>query len=110
VLALARDQQAGADLVIVVEGFFDCMKVFQAGLSNVVGLMGSSMSDAQEKFLCQFMRVIVLLDGDDAGRAGAQAIALRLLHRTFVKVVDLPDGKQPDQLSSDELKHILGSV
>jgi DNA primase len=109
VLAHARDQQAGTDLVIVVEGFFDCMKVFQAGVPNVIALMGSSMSDAQETFLCQFMRVILLLDGDDAGRAGAQAIAHRLIHRTFVKVVDLPDGKQPDQLSSDELKRILGS-
>src|SRR5262249_18316657 len=35
--------------VIVVEGFFDCMKVHQAGWENVVALMGSSLSEAQEK-------------------------------------------------------------
>ena len=33
---------------VVVEGFFDCMKVHQAGFQNVVALMGSSMSEAQE--------------------------------------------------------------
>ncbi len=109
VLARVKDAQLKNDLVIVVEGFFDCMKVFQAGFPCVVALMGSSMSDVQESFLRHFRRVILFLDGDDAGRAGAQSIAERLMHRVFVKVVDLRDGKQPDQLSSDELKRILGS-
>jgi DNA primase len=94
--------------VIVVEGFFDCLKVHQAGLHQVVAMMGSSLSDAQQEFLQQFKQVILFLDGDEAGRAGALFIAPRLVHRTFVKVINLPDGKQPDQLSSDELKAIIG--
>lgn len=110
VLAHARESKSKNDVVIVVEGFFDCMKVFQAGFPNVVALMGASMSEMQETFVCQFARVLLFLDGDDAGRTGAIAIAPRLVHRTFVKTVDLPDGKQPDQLSSDELKRILGSI
>jgi DNA primase len=95
--------------VIVCEGFFDCMKVHQAGLHAVVSLMGSSMSEAQERLLQQFVHVILFFDGDEAGREGARAIAARLTQYTFVKVINLPDGKQPDQLSSDEIKTIIGS-
>ncbi len=34
--------------LVVVEGFFDCFKVHQAGVPNVVALMGSTLSDPQE--------------------------------------------------------------
>jgi len=37
-------EHAGRGL-IVVEGFFDCFKVHQAGFPNVVALMGSALSD-----------------------------------------------------------------
>lgn len=107
VLERAREVGQGSDVVIIVEGFFDCMKVHQAGFPNVVALMGSSMSDAQEKLFQQFKKVILFFDGDDAGRTAAHAIAPRLMCRMFVKVVSLPDGKQPDQLSSDEIKTLL---
>ncbi len=107
VLAHAREAGHGTNLVIVVEGFFDCMKVHQAGFPNVVALMGSSISKAQEKLLCAFKQMMLFLDGDDAGRAAARVIADRLICRSFVKLISLPDGKQPDQLSSDEIKTIL---
>jgi DNA primase len=94
--------------VIVCEGFFDCMKVYQAGVHAVVGLMGSALSDAQEKVLQQFARVVLFLDGDEAGREAARGIAARLVHQTFVRVIDLPDGKQPDQLSPAEIQGLLG--
>jgi DNA primase len=95
--------------VIVVEGFFDCMKVHQAGYPRVVALMGSSLSEAQEKILAGFSRVVLMLDGDEAGRGATQEIATRIMPKTFVKAIRLPDGKQPDQLSSEEIKSILGS-
>jgi len=110
VLANEQKSPVEKDFVIVVEGFFDCMKVHQAGLPCVVALMGSSISDAQQEFLCLFKRVILFLDGDDVGRAAAREIALRLMLCTFVKVINLPDGEQPDQLSSEEINSILGSL
>jgi DNA primase len=104
VLALAPPSR---DPVIVVEGFLDCMHVHQSGLPQVVALMGVSLSETQEKFICQFPRIILFLDGDEAGRQATQTIASRLTSKTFVKVVNLPDGRQPDQLSSDEIKTAL---
>jgi DNA primase len=104
-----RSASSPSDPMIIVEGFFDCMKVQQAGFPHVVALMGSSMSDVQQKLLSECSHVIVFLDGDAAGREGAITIAQKLMHTSFVKVMDLPDGMQPDQLSSDELRRILGS-
>ena len=59
--------------VIVVEGFFDCFNVYQAGLPCVVALMGCSLSQQQEVLLQKhFQQVTLMLDGDNAGRrAGA---------------------------------------
>src|ERR1022692_4199484 len=85
--------------VVLVEGFFDCVKVTQAGFP-CVALMGSTMSKAQEELLAEhFGHIIVMLDGDEAGKAAAQGIADRLRQIIYhVDVVDLPDGVQPDQL------------
>jgi DNA primase len=95
--------------VIVVEGFFDCMKMFQAGLP-AVALMGSSLSHAQEELLLgRFAHVTLLLDGDDAGRNAADEIAKRIIRRLFVRVLELPDGKQPDMLHEEELKTLFSS-
>jgi DNA primase len=106
VLALESRQ----DVVIFVEGFFDCLKVAQSGFQNVVALMGSSLSDEQRKLLAPSGRVIVFLDGDSAGREGSMAIANQLVHSHFVRIVDLPDGKQPDAMSAEELHLALRSL
>jgi DNA primase len=97
--------------VVLVEGFFDCMKVTQAGFP-CVALMGSTMSKAQEDLLAQhFGNIVVMLDGDEAGRVAAQGIADRLQQLIYqVDVVNLADGKQPDQLSHDELRGLLGHL
>ena len=94
--------------VVLVEGFFDCMKVTQAGFP-CVALMGSTMSKVQEKLLAEhFGHVVVMLDGDEAGRSAAQGIADRLRRVVYhVDVIDLPDNVQPDHLSIDELQGLL---
>lgn len=94
--------------VILVEGFFDTMKVHQAGFPFVVSLMGSVLSEHQERLLVEnFDSVILLLDGDEAGRSATSEIALRLVRKVFVRVIEMPEGKQPDELSSVELQKFL---
>lgn len=105
---LHRAVAAGQRGLIVVEGFFDCMKVSQAGYPFVVGLMGSSMSDEHERLLTQSHdQILLMLDGDEAGRKATEEIMLRLGRTVWVKSVSLPDGAQPDQLSADELDAVL---
>ena len=72
--------------------------------------MGSSMSEAQEKLIATFAHVVLFLDGDQAGREGAATIAGRLTKKVFVRVIDLPEGTQPDQLSSEEIEAVLGKI
>src|ERR1043166_525504 len=87
------------NFVVVVEGFFDCMKVHQAGFRSVVGLMGSALYEPQRRVLLErFRHVILLLDGDATGRKASAAIAQNLRPHCQVRVVLLPDGVQPDQL------------
>jgi DNA primase len=97
--------------VVLVEGFFDCMKVIQAGFP-CVALMGSAMSKTQEELLAEnFAHVVVMLDGDDAGRAEAEGIVDRLQQVAYrVGLVELPNGVQPDQLSADELHRVLDGI
>lgn len=90
--------------VVVVEGFFDCLQVTQAGLP-CVALMGSSLSDAQEDLLVRhFESAWLMLDGDEAGRQAATECVARIGRRMWVRVAEVPDEKQPDQLSGSELR------
>jgi DNA primase len=92
---------------IVVEGYFDCMRVHQAGLPNVVALMGSSLSAHQEELLLKhFQRVLLFLDGDQAGRQGSDVIARRLASRCIVQPILLPNGVQPDHLPPAEIRQL----
>jgi DNA primase len=54
-----------------------------------------------------FQRVVLMLDGDKAGISAATAIAARLRRKLFVKVVDVPAGRQPDQMSTEEIRVLL---
>jgi DNA primase len=108
---LHRAAATGSQTAIVVEGYFDCLRVHQAGQPWVVALMGSSLSAEQETALREgFDRVILLLDGDGAGRAASRTMAARLSGRSWVAVVDVPDGAQPDQLSPAAIQQLVGSV
>jgi DNA primase len=90
--------------VIVVEGFFDCLNLYQAGFPCVVALMGCSLSQRQELLLQNhFQHVTLMLDGDKAGRRAGAAIAARLVTKLAVRVVEIPLGSQPDQLGADQI-------
>ena len=93
--------------VVVVEGFFDCMKVSQAGFP-CVALMGSSLSEAQEGLLARhFKNACIMLDGDEAGNRAMDELLVRLGRRMWVWAAVLPGGTQPDQLSAGELSDVL---
>ena len=97
--------------VILVEGFFDCMKVHQAGYRNVVALMGTNLSEHQAQLLTErFLRVVVMLDGDQAGQRASPLVAARLTGRLAVETVAVPAGMQPDQMSSCQIRYLLQPI
>ena len=108
---LHRAVATGSPTVILVEGYFDCLRVHQAGLPWVVALMGSSLGSEQERLLLpRFQRVVLLLDGDAAGRAASRAIGARLSGKFLVTVIQLPDRAQPDQLPLAALRRLLDDL
>jgi len=105
-------KEPAEDSLVIVEGFFDCMKLHQLGCRKVVALMGSTMSTGQEELIRKhtngYTQVIVALDEDEAGRAGREDIAVRLAKLVFVKIVTFKeDGCQPDHLTAEEVASLF---
>src|SRR6185436_8989821 len=93
--------------VIVVESFWGVMACVRVGVMNAVAIMGTSISDWQaETLAARFRRVTLMLDGDEYGRQaiGAAVHKLVLAKVSQIDLVLLPDGKQPDTISSDDLR------
>ena len=108
---LHRASVCGQGRAVVVEGFFDCLKVHQAGQPCVVALMGCSLSDEQEKLLVErFRSIVLMLDADAAGRQASRVIADRLNDRLTIEIVALATGCQPDRLSSEEIHRALSGA
>jgi DNA primase len=110
--ALAAQPQ---EVLVVVEGFFDCMKVWQAGFGRVVAIMGSSLSGAQEDLILKAVgshgNVLLMFDEDGAGRAGREKAAVRLARSVQVKGIELSaEGIQPDHLPADEIMALLADA
>jgi hypothetical protein len=92
------------EYVIVVEGQFDAIALDQHGF-NTVAVMGSSVKRGQIGTLERFKgEVILLLDGNAAGRAGAKAAKERL---PKARIIHLPDGVEPDGMDPDELEKLI---
>ena len=110
VFNLHRALAVGDKSVVLVEGFFDCVRLWQAGVHSVVALMGSALYEPQRRALLQhFHHVILMLDGDAAGRRATHDIAARLRAHCSLQVVRLAEGGQPDRMSADEIRNTLAS-
>lgn len=98
----------GSPVIGLVESFWGVLALRQAGI-RAVALMGRSMSCEQQALLTSLnpVSIAVILDGDEPGRAAAPEIALRLVRQQFVRIVDFPADKQPDQVKPEELRKLL---
>lgn len=99
--------------LVLVEGFFDVMKVWQAGIKNVVGLMGTSLSDKQEELLLEVLapdgKLVLMFDPDEAGLKATEEIKEQLITKFYIKIVDLQEEKaEPDSLPEERIKAFLG--
>lgn len=88
-----------ADSIILVEGNMDVISLHQAGFQNTVAALGTSFTDEQAKILSRYTKEIILtLDADDAGvKAAARAGEILKNTGLQVRVVSVPDGKDPDE-------------
>lgn len=72
----AKEEIQKKRTIILVEGQWDCLKLVQAGIRNVVSIFGDDVSDEQYILLekCGVFNIIPLLDNDPAGTLGKEKI------------------------------------
>lgn len=99
----AREALRQAKKAILVEGYFDAMRLADAGIGNVVASCGTALTTGQARLLHRYVREVVLVyDGDDAGiKAAMRAVAVLVPEGLSVRVMTLPDGKDPDDFIRD---------
>ncbi len=97
-LDVTKDAIAKANEAVLVEGEFDAISSFQAGISNVVAIKGSALTEGHVHLLKRFaQKVIFALDSDPAGDAAARrGIALADKAGLELAVATMPLGKDPD--------------
>jgi DNA primase len=102
-LNFARDRIRESGSVYVVEGYFDVISLWQAGVQNVVASSGTAFTPQQARLLARFAQEVYLFfDADSAG----QRAALRSVDALYdagleVKIVVGPVGEDPDSLARE---------
>ncbi|MBP8819548.1 MAG: DNA primase [Syntrophomonadaceae bacterium] len=94
----ARQAIRSNNEAVLLEGYMDCIKLQQAGISNCVASLGTALTPEQARLLCRYTEnVLILYDGDEAGqRETLRAIDVLAEEALKVQVVTLPAGKDPD--------------
>ncbi|MDQ8165605.1 MAG: toprim domain-containing protein, partial [Gemmatimonadota bacterium] len=96
--AAARHAIRRAERVVLVEGYFDVVRMVDAGLEEVVAPMGTALTDDQADLLARSApSVFLLYDSDAPGQKASFRAADVLLNRGLaVRMVTLPEGEDPD--------------
>ena len=93
--------------LVVVEGFFDVYRLYQAGFDSVA-VMGSNMSENQKQQLESIDRELILMyDGDSAGQTGMKKTFDMLDYKSNVRKIHLSNNFQPDNLSENYLRKLI---
>ena len=84
--------------MLVVEGYFDFLQVYQSGFKNVVATLGTSLTEEHVRILKRFVEeAVVVYDGDKAGEAASlRGLEVFLEGEMSVRVALLPSGHDPD--------------
>lgn len=94
----SRNAIRRADRALVVEGYFDALRVMSSGIEEVVAPLGTALTETQVSLLRKYSRnVFLLYDSDAAGLKATFRAGDELLRQGFsVRVVTLPPGEDPD--------------
>jgi len=98
-LDVAKEELRKRKSAVLVEGYFDCIGLHQAGVRNAVALCSTALTPGHLTALSRHeaRELVLLLDGDDAGRKAVERLAGPILaHGTAARVATLPDGEDPD--------------
>ncbi|HOC45036.1 MAG TPA: DNA primase [Syntrophorhabdaceae bacterium] len=100
------------DEAFIVEGYFDLISLYSAGIRNVVSTLGTSVTEGQISKLRNYTENITLmLDGDTAGiKSALRLIGLFAQMNVNGMMVVLPDGHDPDSFVREKGTGALGEI
>lgn len=97
--------------IVLVEGFFSVLKLYETGFPNTVASMGCSLSDAQAKLLSVVSEIIIIYDNTKAGVSGALAARQKLeKYNLPVRIIWLPNDCEPEDLSPECLQWAITGI
>jgi len=108
--SIRRDERA-----LLVEGYFDVVRLVAAGVESVVAPLGTALTEAQAALIRRYTKSVYLLyDSDPAGlKATFRAADVMLQQGAAVQVVTLPEGEDPDtfvsQHGGEQLETLIAS-
>lgn len=97
--SLNNAKNSKSDALILCEGYMDVISLNQAGFTNAVATLGTALTADQAALMKRYCKeVIICYDADEAGQK-ATARAIDILRRAgmTVRVISIPDGKDPDE-------------
>ena len=95
----SKDAVVREGYAIMVEGYMDCISLYQSGIENVAASCGTALTPEQAKLLKRYAsKVILCYDSDSAGiNAALRGIDVLRAAGLEVKVLNVDDGKDPDE-------------
>lgn len=99
----ARDAMRREKFAILVEGYFDALRCFDAGIENVVATCGTALTAEQASLIRRYVPSVVLVyDGDAAGiQAALKGTGVLTAAGLAVRAMALPGGQDPDDFVRD---------
>ena len=100
----AKQSARKQDRLIIVEGYFDVIRLMLAGIEEVVAPMGTALTAEQASLIRKYTQnVLLLYDSDQAGLKATFTSGDRLLELGMsARVMTLPDGEDPDSFVAKE--------
>lgn len=104
---------AGHRSLVLVEGIFDMLNLYDKGLTSVACCFGTNtlQANTKDKLLAYkaqgITHIFILFDGDDAGEKAAHTLKPLIEDCGFiVEIINLPDGVDPGELGVEDVESI----
>lgn len=105
--------EKGVSKIILVEGIFDMLNMYDKGIHNVVCVFGTQTfkKDLSSKLLPYKVqgieKIYILFDGDAAGRKAAEELKPLIEDENIeVEIINLPDDLDPGVLDNEAIESI----
>jgi DNA primase len=98
-LDMARQRIVETRTVVIVEGYTDAVMAHQFGVTNVVSVLGTALTEQHVAILRRFAdRIVLLFDADSAGDSAAdRSVELFLTQPIEIQIASMPAGTDPDE-------------